>query len=142
GGVLHHPQQHDRDAHIKDGAYNQGCDDAEGQITLWVATLLRRRRYGVETNVGEEYDGSASNDSGKSGRSERFPVSGIDQHAADYQERKNGADFDGDHYVVGFRRLAHSPYQQQGQDEDNEEAGHVKISTLSIPPGLSGICLI
>ena len=39
-GVLHHAEEHDRDSDIKQGAYNQRGNDAEGQIFLWIARFF------------------------------------------------------------------------------------------------------
>ena len=119
--VLHHAQQHDRHADIKNGADDQRGDDAEGQVALRIARFLGRGGNRIETDVGEEDDGASGDDAAEPGGRKRLPVAGIHQRAADHQEDQNGADLDRDHDVVGFGGFADAAHQQNREDEDDEE---------------------
>ena len=60
------------------------------------------------------------------------PVGGLDQHSADDQKGQNGADFDGHHDVVGFRRFPHAAHQQQGENENDEKAGEIEVGARPV----------
>ena len=51
----------------------------------------------------------------------------MNQHSADDQKSKNGADFNQHHHVVGFGRLAHSAHQKQRKNKNNQKSGKVEI---------------
>ena len=65
--VLHHAEQDDGDADIEHGADDQRRDDAEGQIALRIARFLGRGGDRIESDVGEEDDGAAGDDSAEAG---------------------------------------------------------------------------
>ena len=96
-------------------------------------TFLGRGRDRIETDVGKENNGAAGHDSGKSGGSERRPVGRIDQHAAHDQKSENRADLDQHHHVVGPGRFLHAADQQQGQDKNDQKAGHVEVRARPMP---------
>src|SRR5579859_3000990 len=45
---------------VEYGANNQGPEDADGHVLLWIFRLLRRSRNGIKSDIGEEDDSSAS----------------------------------------------------------------------------------
>ena len=101
-----------------------------------IARFLGGGGDGIESDVGEKDDCASGDDSGKAGRREGRPVGGLDQHATDNEEGKDGADFNGDHDVVGLGRFLHSAHQKQREDEDDEEAGKIEAGArpLSASP--------
>ena len=51
------PGQYQRDRDIEHGANDQRGDDPHRHIALRIPAFLRRGRDGIESDVGEEYDG-------------------------------------------------------------------------------------
>ena len=112
GRVLHHAEQHNRNADVEHRTDDQRSDDAEGQVALRVARLLGRGGDGIEADVSEENDSASGDDAAEAGRRERLPVAGVHQRAADDQENQDRADLDRDHDVIGFGRFADAAHQQ------------------------------
>ena len=56
-----------------------------------------------------------------------FQLRGMHQHAAHDKKSQDGADLDGDHYVVGLGRLAHAAHQQQSQNKYDEKSGKIEV---------------
>ena len=135
GGVLHHAEQHDRDADVEHGADDQRGDDAKGQVALRSLAFFGGGGNRIEADIGEEDDGAAGDDAAEAGRGEGLPVRGMNQHAADDEKSQDGADFDGDHHVVGFGRLAHAAHQQQRQNKDDEKSGQIEVRAGPLPGG-------
>ena len=73
--------EHDRDSDVEDGADDQRGDDADGHIALRILALLGRGGDGVESDVGEEDDGAAGEESRPAIGIERIPVRRMDDSA-------------------------------------------------------------
>ena len=133
GRVLHHPEQYDCDAHIKQSADHKRSNDPEGQVTLWSLTFFGCSRHRIEANIGKKDNSPTGHNSGKSRGSKGLPVRRIDEHAAHNQKGQDCTDFDGHHNVVGFGRLAHAADQQQRQDENDQKARKIEVSARPLP---------
>ena len=120
-GVFHHSQENDGNADVEDRADDQRTDDADGKIALRIFGFLRRGGDGIEADVGEKDDRAAGDDPAEARGSERLPVGGMDQHAADDQKRKDRANLHGHDHVIGFGGFPHSAHEQYGQEENDEE---------------------
>ena len=125
-GVFHHSQENDGDPDVENRADDQRTDDADGKITLRIFGFLRRGRDGIEADVSEKDDGAAGDDSGEARGSERLPVGGMDEHAADDQKREDRADLHGHDHVIGFGGFSDSTHEQYGQEENDEERRNIE----------------
>ncbi len=122
GGVLHHAEQHDGDADVKNGADDKRGDDAEGQILLRIAGLFRGGGDGIESDVGEEDDGSAGDDAAETRRREGMPVAGFTSAPPTTRKTRMAPILMATMMLLAFGGLAHAAHQQHGENENDQES--------------------
>ena len=61
-GVVHHADEHERDADVEDGGQREGAEQAERQVAAGPPGLLGEVRDRLEAGVGEEDDGGGGQD--------------------------------------------------------------------------------
>src|SRR5882757_1878708 len=76
---LHQSGEHDNDGNIEQCASDERRDDAYGQITLRILTLLCSGGDGIESNVGEKDNRSAGEDSRPAVRRKGMVVRWMDE---------------------------------------------------------------
>ena len=132
GGVIeqrlprHDSGQDNGHRNVKNGANDQRGNDSDGQVSLRIARFLGGGRYRIEADVGEKNDRAASENTRPSLRREGMPVARTDVMRSGDDECKNGGDFQNDHGVVGFRRLADAAHQDHGQNHHYDKCGEVE----------------
>src|SRR3984957_8481676 len=118
--------EHNRDPDVEHGANDQGSQDADGDIALRPVALFGCRRDRIETDVGKKDDAATGEHAGPSVRKKRMPMSRMDEMRSGDDEDQDGSDFEQNHDVVGARGLADTPYQHDGQNENDEKSGKIE----------------
>ena len=97
-----------------------------GKIALRSLALLGRGGYRIESDVGEEYDGGAGENAGKSVWQERMPVVAFHGVRRAENENQNGGDLYQHHHVVGAGALAHAADEDVREDDQDEQRGNIE----------------
>src|SRR6202040_1015218 len=98
GGESRHHERHQDVEHRTD---RQRSENSYGHVSLRILGLLRRRRNGVEPDVGEEDNRRAANDAAPavttvpfSRGNERMPIGGVHVHEAESDHEKYDRDLE------------------------------------------------
>ena len=124
--VRDHAGEDRGDDGVDDRADDQRADDADRHVALRILRLLRRRRDGVEADVGEEDDRRAGGDAVEAVRRERVPVRRLHVLEADEDEEAEHDELDGHHPEVEAGRLADAPHQHDRDQRDDAEGQDVE----------------
>ena len=123
---VHDTRQYDSDRNIQDRAGSQGAHDADRQVSLGITAFLRGRRYRIETNIGEENDGSPGQQPLKTVREKGLVVGRVDGAGRAEDENQDRGDLDEHHGVVRLGTFANTSHEQDGQNHQDEKRRQIE----------------
>src|SRR5580704_2063069 len=82
--------QNDNDRNVENSANYQGGNDPYGQIAPRIFAFFCGSRDRIKTDVSEENDGAACQDSGPSVGGEWMPIAGMNEVQSESNENQNG----------------------------------------------------
>ena len=95
--------EHHNYCDVENGTDHQRGDDPNGQIALWFGALFGGGGNRIESDIGEEHDGTARENSGPAVGREGMPIRRVNQARGKAYEDHDGDDFEQHHDVVGAR---------------------------------------
>src|SRR5258708_3755725 len=104
----------------------QRGDDADRNVSLRILEFFGGRGNGIEANVSKKDDGAAGENSRPSIGSKRMPVGGMNEARCESDEDKDRDNFQQDHHIVGFGRLADSPNEDHRKQHYYDERGPIE----------------
>ncbi|MOA15395.1 hypothetical protein D3C78_1355510 [compost metagenome] len=119
------PRHDHGDRDVENGAGRQRTDDADGQVAVRAFDLFGRRRYGVESDEGEEHQGRCAEDAAVAVGCERLPVGRLHMVGAHHDEQQDHGNLDRHHQVVDPRRFANAERQHGGQADHDQQRRQV-----------------
>ncbi len=133
GIPLDQPGEHHHNGYVEQRADDECGDDANRQVTLRAFTFLGRSRDGIESDIGKENDGSASQDSRPAVWCEGMIIRGMYELECKSHEDQNGDDFHQHHDVVGPRGLLDATNQDDCQEHHDNERRPVEAEMPTGP---------
>lgn len=124
--IRHDAREDGGDNGVEQRTDEERADDADGQIPCGVAALFRRRRDGVEADVGEEDDGRARDDAAVAERQERIPIRRVDVRCSEHEEEEDRSELDEDEDAVELDALLRAAHEEERQKERDEDGGQVE----------------
>ena len=127
---------------VKNGADDQRSQNADGHVLLRIFGFLRRRRDGIESDIGEEDDTGGARDSRPAilsersliGRDEGMPVGGGQGGMLQHERSRDGDEDQHDRNLgnhdgrIEVGRLFDADDQDERDDTDDQKRDYVEYS--------------
>ena len=124
--IRHDAREDGGDDGIEQRTDKERSDDANGQIPCGVAALFRRRRDGIEADVGEEDNGRTRDDTAVAERQERLPIRRVDVRCSEHEEEEDRSELDEDKDAVELDTLLRAAHEEERQKERDEDGGQIE----------------